>query len=283
MQRTSIHLSLLLFLLLFSCSNNGQVIAIPYHINKPDNSYKLPKELIEISGLSYAENNQIYCIEDENGKVYVFDLLQKKVTKKIHFGKKSDYEGISLVDSTIYTVNSKGDLFQIKVFKNKNTTKKINTFLTKEHNIEGLCFDSLNNRLLLTGKGNSLDKEKYIFAYDLAQKKLLKEPIFSINIEEIQNSYGEASSFFGENMLSFNPSGIAIHPISKEIYILSARGNKLFILFNSGKIKTSVKLKKSIFKQPEGITFSPNGTLYISNEGRKGKANIKSFTYYPNL
>ena len=40
-----------------------------------------------------------------------------------------------------------------------------------------------------------------------------------------------------------------------------------------------VKLKKKIHEQPEGIVFAQDGTLYISNEGKDGKAKIYKFAY----
>ena len=41
-----------------------------------------------------------------------------------------------------------------------------------------------------------------------------------------------------------------------------------------GKIKALHPLTGSAFEQPEGITFSPSGEMYISNEGGKGQGNI---------
>ena len=41
-----------------------------------------------------------------------------------------------------------------------------------------------------------------------------------------------------------------------------------------GKLLKLHKLYEESFPQPEGITFAPDGTLYISNEGKGGTANI---------
>jgi uncharacterized protein YjiK len=48
-----------------------------------------------------------------------------------------------------------------------------------------------------------------------------------------------------------------------------------------GNIKTLHPLQSSSFQQPEGITFSPSGETYISNEGGKGKGNILLVNLYP--
>ena len=44
-----------------------------------------------------------------------------------------------------------------------------------------------------------------------------------------------------------------------------------------GVIINIVELDKRIFNQPEGICFSENGDMFISNEGKNGKANILRF------
>ena len=45
------------------------------------------------------------------------------------------------------------------------------------------------------------------------------------------------------------------------------------------KIKNVYTLDPAVFRQPEGMTFSNNGDLYISNEGGERSAAILKFTY----
>ena len=40
------------------------------------------------------------------------------------------------------------------------------------------------------------------------------------------------------------------------------------------KLKKRYSLHEDDFEQAEGLTFSENGRLFISNEGKGGKANI---------
>ena len=46
-----------------------------------------------------------------------------------------------------------------------------------------------------------------------------------------------------------------------------------------GKILNEFSLNYSHFSQPEGIMFTQNGDLYISNEGKTSKATILKFNY----
>jgi hypothetical protein len=46
------------------------------------------------------------------------------------------------------------------------------------------------------------------------------------------------------------------------------------VLDKNGKPKTLKTLDSKAFYKPEGISFSPQGDMYISNEGKKDPGNI---------
>ena len=72
----------------------------------------------------------------------------------------------------------------------------------------------------------------------------------------------------------FRPSEIEIHPETGEIYLLDAKDPRLLIMDAGGKFKSVYALGKDEFNQPEGLTFKPEGSLYISNEAGSDPANI---------
>ena len=78
------------------------------------------------------------------------------------------------------------------------------------------------------------------------------------------------------------PSAIAIHPKTGDLYITDGAKPKLLIMDQQGAIKTVKILNSKEFNQPEGISFSPEGGLFISNEGSKQPGNITEVKY-PNL
>ena len=74
------------------------------------------------------------------------------------------------------------------------------------------------------------------------------------------------------NKIKFNPSAIAVHPETNDIYILSTRDTKCMAVFSrDGKLKSFQLIDEDLMPQPEGICFSPEGVLYISSEGKKGE------------
>ncbi|MBK7408618.1 MAG: SdiA-regulated domain-containing protein [Saprospirales bacterium] len=82
--------------------------------------------------------------------------------------------------------------------------------------------------------------------------------------------------------MAFAPSALAIHPLTGHLYLLSSVGKLLVVLDReTGAIIYVQKLKKSVHPQPEGICFDPDGTMYISNEGKDGNGLIHKFAYLP--
>lgn len=69
-------------------------------------------------------------------------------------------------------------------------------------------------------------------------------------------------------------SAIAIHPVTRDFYILSAFDHAIFIFSQTGELKHLEFLNPELFPQAEGISFLANGNMLISNEGDGKTQNI---------
>ena len=72
----------------------------------------------------------------------------------------------------------------------------------------------------------------------------------------------------------FEPSEVCIDPFTNDVYVLSSVGKTILSLSYDGMIKFAFHLNPELFKQPEGISFSKDGSMFISDEGKGGKANL---------
>ena len=244
-----------------------------YNLSQPNAIWKMPKKLNEISGIEIY-NQKIICNNDEDGDLFIFNLIHKKIERTIHFAKKGDFEDIAIKESDAFVLRSDGAIFEVKNYMKNPQSIKYKTFLTKIDDTEGLFFDALKNRLLIACKGNSEKNSKgsrFIYEFLLEDKQLNPNPVLSLSQKKIRSKYNIKNHFA--------PSGIAIHPITKNFYVLSSVGKMLAEYTPNGKLQKVYNLNYLYFQQPEGISFDINGDLYISNEAKGGKANILKFNY----
>lgn len=264
---------LVLALLVFACLPKKEAkdkeYILRYDIGKPNGKMEMPKDLKEISGLSFYKDNQLACVNDEKGTVFIYNLASQEVVETIDIGKNGDYEGIEVVDDEIFIMKSNG---KIKGFKiSDGSERKIDCSDNDVKEYEGLGYHPQTRSLLLVTKEKDKDKndKKTIYTYSLSTEKFDK--YLTINEDMIKGSDGKKT---------FAPSGIAVHPLTGEIFVISSQGKKLLILSPEGEKNTLIELDPETFVQPEGICFTPKGDLYISSEGTDSNGYILKFSYF---
>lgn len=258
--------------LIFAFEHKGTFSKKDQYSYTIESKWELPNILAEVSGIEWLDKNRIACVQDEDGILFIYNLETSEIEKKIDFAGPGDYEGLTIDGETAYVVRSDGTIFEILNFKDNNPKiLKFDTFLTKAQDLEGICLDKSNNRLMLAIKDQEKNSEDYkgIYAFNLKKKELEKTPIFKLDMHSklLENSEKKLSN-------RFRPSEIEIHPQTGEIYLLDAKDPRLVIIDNRGNFKKVYALDKNEFSQPEGLTFTPAGNLYISNEAGSGPANI---------
>jgi len=254
--------------LIISISININHKKVPFNVAKPEIKLELSQQLREISGLTWHKG-QLGAVQDEDGILYLLDSKSGAISEKVKFSSPGDFEGVEVIGNEFYILTSSGTLFSF----NKDNPKKLTRIETKlswKNDAEGLAYDALNNQLLIVCKesgsiGKNKVKGKAIYALSLDDHKLSKNPIAIIKKSEVEK-YAKLEKF--------KPSGLAVDPLTKDIYILASAGNLLVVLNSTYKIKAVEKLPGKIYGQPEGICFSPKGDLFISNEGGNHKPNI---------
>lgn len=254
-----------------------------YSVNQPAQTFEMPASLKEISGLGMSEDGQLLTLNDEESKIFKINRFSGEVMSETLFDTDGgDFEGIEMVGQTVYAVKSKGKLYAIHNFAH---TEKISTEtfscsgLNKAADVEGLAYDPQQKILLLACKGPAENaSEREVWSFDLQTKKFSTEPVLKISYAQIRSWLTEHQAdmstfpdFESETALSFHfgSSGFAVHPKTGLYYILSSPGKMLLVCKNDGSIINLLKLDKKVHAQPEGITFSADGTMYICNEGKK--------------
>ena len=267
----------------------------PYDLTSWKQKMTLDDQLTEISGLEYRESkHELLAINDEKGKLFTIDPNNGKLLKIQNFGKSGDYEGIALVKDRVYVTKSNGRMIAFDI-TNPDADQKIKTRLSLTNDVEGLCFDESQSRLLIACKGSpnisghpKKKNAKAIYAYDLEKQSFEEDPALLIKDKKladfVETHYADKvkSEKHMKKLVSrvtkISPSGLAIHPLKDHIYILSSVGKLLLVLDREGSILHVEFLNENHHTQPEGICFRANGDLFISNEGKGFAGNIYKFS-----
>ncbi|GAA4320829.1 SdiA-regulated domain-containing protein [Compostibacter hankyongensis] len=268
------------FALCPACSAPAQSAANPpgYDLTSPVR-YKMPDELLEISGIDFNNGNTdiFYAEQDEAGKLF-YGNPATKTWHSYTFGPKGDYEDVAICNGRVVLLRSDGTLFSfpLDVVQGKSgAAARESAGLLPKGEYEGLSAAGEDNRLAVLCKQCKTDKEGitgYFFRLS-PDGSLSADGNFHIPAAEVEKRSGGKKS-------ALRPSALALHPLTGEWYILSSVNKLLIVADPQFRVKGVYPFKRSGFNQPEGMAFDREGNLYISNEGSKSEpGNILMFTY----
>lgn len=286
---------------LLNCSSvreESKPFDLHYDFSSPDSNHSLPEILNEISGQTILNDSTIACVQDENGIIFLYDTKKNSIRQQITFAGDGDYEGICLVNEDLYVLRSDGVLYRVVKYASAfSTTEEYPTGIPAD-NSEGLCYDSLENCLLIACKSRIGDSKedkdlRAVYEFDLATKKLSAEPVYELSVNTAidfavahdidlptkEKKKGE------EPNLKFRMSAIGVHPVTRDLYILSATDHMLFI-YNHEPGETGAAellymelLNETLFNKAEGISFYADGDVLITNEAQDKTPTLLRFQY----
>ncbi len=222
----------------------------------------LPQALDEISGISYyPKDTSVFAVIDEDGILYKVPLMDPSNVKEWRFDKQRDFEDLVYKDSSFYVLVSNGDMDKLTFVNDKieiektefpNSSKKVNEF-------ESLYFSADSNKIVLLCKQCEEDKKTMLTSFYFNDTSKSFKNYLTIETEPLFQKLGSKKE-------KIKPSAAAIHPITKDLYVLCSVNKIIFIQNEQGKLKDVITLNPKLYKQPEGMAFTPNGDLIISNE-----------------
>jgi uncharacterized protein YjiK len=282
------------FLLLAGCAGNPQVAPYTgYNLGSPDATYILPDILREVSGLTYESPSSFACIQDENGIIFIYDVVRQEIKTQYTFHIDGDYEGIAKVDQSVFVLRSDGTLFEIRNYRSDKF--QLTTYYTgiQASDNEGLCYDRRSKRLLIAcksklGKGPEYKDKRVIYGFDLLKKELIGDPVFEFDVRVMRKFALDNHIALrtknkkkkpDEPLLKFRTSAIGIHPLTGKLYLLSAADYLLFVFDRNGSIEHMETLDPRLFNKAEGISFFDNGDMLITNEGQDKRPTLLRFNY----
>ncbi|MEO7802782.1 MAG: SdiA-regulated domain-containing protein [Ginsengibacter sp.] len=255
---------------------------VQYDLSKPEKKWILNDTLDEISGIAWVDADHLLAIEDLRPNLYLLNLqdsatIEKTVPFKRMSKNKFDIEDVAINGKTAYALWSHGTIYRIDNWEGNKKVQELKMPLSKKNNTEGLCFDPVSEQLLIACKDDAgliTEKKstKAVYAYDLSATKMIVKPKFLIVKKDFEK--------ISQEKIDFNPSAIAVHPITHDIYMLSTKDSKCLARYSyDGQFKDVELFDRKMVPQPEGLCFAPDGTMYVSTEAKDNMpAAIYKFT-----
>ena len=238
--------------------------------------WKLPDRLREISGLALTNAGGLLAVDDERAVVYELDYDSGGILREFSVGDpvlKGDFEGLAVLGSTLFLMDSDGDLYRSVVGSDDEHVRveTVPTGLGEQCEFEGLT--SYAKRLYLLCKAVYDDGDRdglTVFVWDTESDRLLSDEHVTLPEAEIGREIAKKR---------LHPSGIAVHPQTGNWVIVAARQAALIEMSPTGRLLSARPLPEGIrHPQAEGIEFTEDGRLLIADEGGKGKARLTMYT-----
>lgn len=225
----------------------------------------LPAELDEISGHVFLPGNDniVYCVQDERGVIYAYDLSKKLIIDSIPFARKGDFEGITTDGRFFYVLKSNGNIYSVPVDSNIGQESKIFKDIAGNNEYESIGIDTARLQLAILCKECKEDKKNggstgYLLTYT-ETGEVSKDKSFVVD-------WTELTALSDKSFKSFKPSAISKDPISGNWYILSSIDKVLVVADSNFTPELVIPFSRRDYEQPEGLAFDSQGKLYISSE-----------------
>ena len=219
--------------------------------------WRLPRALMEVSGLAVMDASHVLTVTDEHATVYRVNLETGAVDTHFAFGSPlitGDFEGITVAGNDVYIITSRGRLYRgIDGLAGGDDVafEVFDTGLEKICEIEGLHYEV--PRFLIACKTSYRKEDK--------GHLLIYEWMPDSEVATLHHKLPTAGLIPGKTL---NPSGIFTD--ARHIYVVAARQNALLLFDRDGALVLARELKGH--PQAEGIVVMPDGIIVIADEGK---------------
>lgn len=247
-----------------------------YDLLAPDSVHELPALLREISGIAISSPHTVLCVQDELGVVFEYDLRTEAISTVYRFTDVGDFEDIAVQGDVITVLRSDGKLYHLDRRTGNVLKEKLHPLPAL--NYEGLC--AVGDIHYMVSKEAPVTGSSTARLVHLVSADHVPELWRTLDAAEVAALFMKDHPALAHHGVQFHPSAIAVHPITGELYVLSA-SDRLLAIYGDA-LRAVVPLPSERFFKPEGLAFLPNGDLLISNEGDKRgmvPGNVLRFTY----
>lgn len=244
-----------------------------YDLQRRSSRFDLPGRLEEVSGLAATPDGRLLAHDDERAVIHVIDPAEEEVGARFSLGDppvRGDFEGIALVGERVFLVTSRGILYEFREMPDRREApyRVTDTELGAHCEIEGLDYDPADHALLFACKVSAPDRGTIVVHRVPVVASQRGLPPLVVDREQLP---GHGLS------RDFAPSAVAIDPAAGTIVLLSASPPALLEVDRTGRVLAGTALSPERHRQPEGLAFGTDGTLYVADEGDGRDARVTAY------
>jgi uncharacterized protein YjiK len=242
----------------------------------------LPAPLREVSGLTSTADGRTLAHNDEKGIVFEIDRSTGGITKRFSIGDargvvSADFEGIAAAAGRIYLVTSDGVIYEFGEGGDGEQVPfaEYRTGVGRDYEVEGLAYEPRTRELLLASKSprrKASEGRLPIHRWSIDTRRLVEGGPIAIPVEDIRDRLGSKG---------FHPSDLARHPSSGNYYLVAALQFAVAEITPGGRLVAVRRLPKKWHLQAEGISFAPDLSLLIADEGGERDGRLTTYPLRP--
>jgi uncharacterized protein YjiK len=267
-------------LVLIACAPSAPSVDAPegsLFAGAPEQQWRLPRQLNEISGLAVSPDGRVFAHDDETAMLYEIDAVQGGLVKTFSLGdpiETGDFEALAISPNGVFhMITSRGVLYLFREGEDgaRVAFNTIDIGMDRTCEIEGLAYAPTEDGLIIACKHMNArgmrDRVSLYFWREGAEPA----PWLTLPERDLATRAGLAH---------FRPSGVEIDPVSGRVLVLSAAQGAMAELDPQGGV-LSVRALGRGHRQAEGLTIGADGALLIADEAAGGQATLSRYARVP--
>ena len=247
----------------------------------------LPMGIESFSDIAFLDSTILICLQEDKSSLVLFDLSSNQLSTPITINLPNKIIDFSRIDSTIILLDDQVQVHFLLPPYDSSSLVTENDILGNWKSAATCIHESTKRMFILTQNNLEIDNpiSNSIYTYTISKRKLNEKALFDISISDIemfaienniatpQNKFTDLSDSLWQ--LIFNPTAMAIHPKTNEIYILSSENRSIVVFNQFGEVQDLFFLDEKLVSNPKAMTFHPSGDLLISNSDLMSPAIVR--------
>ena len=258
-----------------------------FNLAQSDQISLLPMGIESFSDIAFLDSTILICLQEDKSSLVLFDLYSNQVSTPITINLPNKIIDFSRIDSTIILLDDQVQVHFLLPPYDSSSLVTENDILGDWKSAATCIHESTKRMFILTQNNLEIDNpiSNSIYTYTISKRKLNEKALFDISISDIemfaienniatpQNKFTDLSDSLSPQI--FNPSAMAIHPKTNDIYILSSENRSIVVFNQFGEVQDLFFLDEKLVSNPKAMTFHPSGDLLISNSDLMSPAIVR--------